>query len=85
MLDQGYCHPKLKEKGSICVRKGCTKACPSGTGWEFVIGVRKQLSTMITHKQHIPKLTYKHVSTSRVDGVSSATEALTFHTLKYVI
>ena len=43
MLDLKNNEPKVKERGSICIRRGITKSCPGGTGWEFVIGVGSRL------------------------------------------
>jgi hypothetical protein len=43
VLDLKNNEPKVKERGSICIRRGITKSCPGGTGWEFVIGVRSRL------------------------------------------
>uniref|UniRef100_A0A0P6H8Z5 Tectonin beta-propeller repeat-containing protein n=1 Tax=Daphnia magna TaxID=35525 RepID=A0A0P6H8Z5_9CRUS len=40
VLDTKVNETKVKEKGSICIRRGITASCPVGTGWEFVIGVR---------------------------------------------
>lgn len=40
VLDVGADGYRVKEKGTVCIRRGITASSPAGTGWEFVIGVR---------------------------------------------
>lgn len=55
MLDLKNNEPKVKERGSICIRRGITASCPGGTGWEFVIGVILLTITTTTHIQSFHK------------------------------